>query len=71
MIAALFIIAAIVLVWFWVRYAIRTFATVCRCMWRVAIETRNIVRHLVAIVRILTTPRCPLLDDFMARRARR
>jgi hypothetical protein len=66
MIAALFIIAAIVLVWFWVRYTIRTFATICRCMWQAALGVGTIVRILW---RMVTAPPCPdLLSEFLEKR---
>jgi hypothetical protein len=61
--AALVILAAIVLAWFWVRYTIKTFAAIARNLWRVAIEVRHIVR-------MLTAPRCTELDRFLDRRAR-
>jgi hypothetical protein len=61
MMAVLFIIAALWLFVWWLRFTLKTFSAVAVCLWRVAIELRHLIR-------IITRPRCSLLDEFLAKR---
>jgi len=66
MIEAVLILALVAMVWFWIAYTVRTFSTICRCLWQAALGVGTIVRILW---RMVTAPRYPdLLSEFLEKR---
>jgi len=61
MIELVLLLAAIALIVWWLRFTIRTFATIARNLFCVAVE-------IGYMWRVLTRPRGNLLDQFLARR---
>jgi len=66
MIEIVLVLLAVWLVVWYVRFTVRTFATVCGCLWQAALGVGTIVRILW---RMMTTPPCPdLLANFLEKR---
>jgi hypothetical protein len=66
MIWIVLVLLAVGLIVWWVTFTIRTFATICRCLWQAALGVGAIVRILW---RMVTAPRCPdLLSEFLEKR---
>ena len=61
MIELVLALAAIALIVWWLRFTVRTFATIARNLFRAAVE-------ISYMWRVLTRPRGTLLDQFLARR---
>jgi hypothetical protein len=66
MIEIVLVLLAVWLVVWYVRFTVRTFATVCRCLWQAALAVGTIARILW---RMVAAPPCPdLLGEFLERR---